>query len=265
MDNQGNHVMSYLDNNELLPEIDAAIDLVTDWADGSYYESKNKRLQEWSPDKFEIYKVISKIFTSCLINREVTYQALIGYVAGSIGCIEPLDRIKCTAEIIALCYQADLVDITRTSDNNFVITTEYSLEGIPELSKHVPEFSKPKYTENNCILGNRFKQHDKNICLDHVNRMNSIKLSLDDRTLNMVEELPGHKFETKEQLNQWNNFIQKSNDMYENVLNNNNEFYLKHNYDTRGRTYCEGYYINYQGSSYKKATIQLADKEIVKL
>ena len=50
------------------------------------------------------------------------------------------------------------------------------------------------------------------------------------------------------------------------VINNqNNKFWLKHSLDTRGRTYCNGYLINYQGASYKKAIVQLHDKEVVRL
>lgn len=38
-------------------------------------------------------------------------------------------------------------------------------------------------------------------------------------------------------------------------------FYLTHKYDTRGRCYAQGYHINYQGDSYCKAMIELANKE----
>lgn len=38
-------------------------------------------------------------------------------------------------------------------------------------------------------------------------------------------------------------------------------FYLTHKYDTRGRCYAQGYHINYQGDSYNKAMIELANKE----
>ena len=38
-------------------------------------------------------------------------------------------------------------------------------------------------------------------------------------------------------------------------------FYLTHKYDTRGRCYSQGFHINYQGDSYCKAMIELANKE----
>jgi DNA-directed RNA polymerase len=44
-----------------------------------------------------------------------------------------------------------------------------------------------------------------------------------------------------------------------------NEFYLTHRYDKRGRVYCQGYHISYQGNAWNKSVIELADKEIIEL
>jgi DNA-directed RNA polymerase len=47
------------------------------------------------------------------------------------------------------------------------------------------------------------------------------------------------------------------------VLSLGNEFYLTHKYDKRGRSYSQGYHINYQGNAWNKAVVCLADKEFV--
>ena len=47
------------------------------------------------------------------------------------------------------------------------------------------------------------------------------------------------------------------------LINEGNRFYLTHKYDKRGRTYCQGYHVSYQGNTYRKAILQLADKELV--
>ena len=39
------------------------------------------------------------------------------------------------------------------------------------------------------------------------------------------------------------------------------KLYINHKPDTRGRIYAVGYYINPQGTSFKKAMLQLANKE----
>lgn len=50
---------------------------------------------------------------------------------------------------------------------------------------------------------------------------------------------------------------------YDNTLDiiSDKEFYLTHGYDGRGRLYCQGHHINYQGDDYHKAVIVLANKE----
>jgi DNA-directed RNA polymerase len=40
-----------------------------------------------------------------------------------------------------------------------------------------------------------------------------------------------------------------------------NRFWLTHKYDKRGRTYCQGYHVSYQGNDYNKACIEFADGE----
>jgi len=38
---------------------------------------------------------------------------------------------------------------------------------------------------------------------------------------------------------------------------------MTHRYDKRGRVYCMGYHVNYQGTPWNKAVIELADKEMI--
>ena len=39
-------------------------------------------------------------------------------------------------------------------------------------------------------------------------------------------------------------------------------FYLPHKYDKRGRTYCQGYHVSYQGAAWNKAVIEFANEEV---
>ena len=122
-----------------------------------------------------------------------------------------------------------------------------------------------KKTENQ-ILGCRYKQHDGETCLDHINILNSIPLSLNIDLLVRMEEEATFELDTVEKQEQWQLFKQRSIKKYLDVATDlDNKFYLEWKYDTRGRCYSEGYYINPQGSSFKKAICQLTNKEIVKL
>lgn len=270
MDNQSQWLLNYLDNLEDdFKPMEQAVDSLIQYANPNYkYDSKNKRLREWNPDPFELYALAAKIFIGCLLTPEkLTYQAMIGYICEEVNCAEPLDRAKCAAECIAICYAADLIVITKENDDFMYISTEYEVdEDIPELEKHIPKAYKPMEKSINRILGNRFKQHSKNICTQHLDTLNNIPLCLEDRLLDINLEVTKDTLETKEEKDQWDTFKRRSEYMYSHVINGmNNEFYLDHAYDTRGRCYCEGYYINYQGSSFKKALVQLANKEIINL
>lgn len=261
-------LMDHLDQYSILPEMQEAMDKVEEWANWDHgYQSKNQRIQEWSTVIEDIYGIVTHIFAGTLLNPEgMTYQAMIGYISGSIGCKDPLDRAKCAAEIIALCYQANLITITKVSDKTMLITTEFDLGiEIPEFGKHIPQFKKPEPVAYNPILGNLFKQHDMDTSTDHIDRMNAIPLVLEHRVLEeLPESLTKTEFDTDEQKEQWIDFVRRSWETY-GLAMKHEQFYLNHSFDTRGRCYCSGYYINYQGSSYKKAIVQLANKEIIQL
>jgi len=260
-------LMDYLDEREILQEMHDTINEILFWNCQEYYESKNARIAEWDPDIFDAYEIACQLFIGTLLHPQgMTYQAMIGYLSGLVRCADPLDRAKCAAEVIAIAFQQDLVTLTRLSDQTLLVSTEFVLPvEIPEFARHLPCFNRPTAIDFVPILGCRFKQHEKDICLDHIERMNSIALSLDERIIDAMEEYQKSEPETTEQEEQWQEFKRRSAETYQTVLENGNRFYLRHNYDTRGRCYCEGYYINYQGSQYKKAIVQLADKEVVKI
>ncbi len=234
-----------------------------------YYQSKNDRLESWVSSKSfdgldDIYELVTAIFTVALLNEETTIQSMIGQVAGKISLDDPLDRAKTAAECIALAAHADLIDITTGSI--YMVSTSHNLDSKIERSdKHVVLTRKPQPKTDNQILGNRYKQHDGETCLSHINTMNSIKFSLNLPLLRLMEEQAQFTIDTTQKAKQWDLFISESYKKYLQLARGDNEFYLEHAYDTRGRVYCEGYFISYQGSSFKKAIVQLAHKEIVKL
>ena len=254
-----------------LPEIDQAVSLICSYVDRCYYPSKNRRLSLWAPDKGEINELVLAIFTATLVNPSLTYQAISGMIAGRIGLDDHIAQVTCAAECIALVSKTGLIDITHTATGSYImVATEYELEGIPEPDRHEILMEPPPiYTENyhedfgSRILGGKQNHHDGDICLDHINRVNSICYSLNKPFLSKYEEAPTYALDTREKREQWEHFVRTSYRKYIEVAQKGNRFYLNHNDDKRGRCYAEGYHINTQGSSFKKAMIMLADAEIV--
>jgi hypothetical protein len=114
--------------------------------------------------------------------------------------------------------------------------------------------------------------HEDDVCLDHLNRVNAVRFAIDEHVATFVKNswrnLDKPKMgESKEDFEKRKRAFEKydrtSKEVIAKIISLGNEFYLTHKYDKRGRIYCQGYHINYQGAPWNKAVIQLADKELV--
>jgi len=254
---------NYIQHN-WLAEIDIARHDLQEYVNGSYWESKNNRIAQWNPDYDELCDLVTIVFTITLLNAALSYQAITGMVASRIPNVNKLDAARIAAEVIAVISYSGLIKIERRGyGKSILVYTEYSITtSIPVVDLHSPEDTPITVKSNTgCFLGASENYHTSTICLDHLNRMNNIMLSLDSEFLRRHKECPTFTMDTPDKEQQWRKFYTDSYQMYDKVIRNGNKFYLNHKYDARGRTYCGGYYINYQGASFKKAIIQLANKE----
>ena len=239
-------------------EIDNAVEAVIEYVDGVYYKSKNTRLAEWNPDKGEIFELVMTLFRIAL-EGENTYQAMIGMIVHKIDCALELDRAKCAAEVIGVCVNTELLTIEKRYAG-YVIDTDFVIDKeLPEIDKHQILFEKPKLKTTNQLLGGRLKYHSEFTCLDHLNRMSEIPLKINSDLLKILEEESDSELDTDEKKEQWEQFASDSLDKY--LEASDREFYLEWAADLRGRCYSQGYHINPQGSSFKKAICELAHKE----
>ena len=112
---------------------------------------------------------------------------------------------------------------------------------------------------------------DVDMCLDHLNRANSVALTMDFAVINSQEgkflkpvRAIGEDFdEFQKRVRQANTFYSSSVEAMESLDALTDEIYLTHRYDRRGRVYASGYHISTQGDDYRKAVLQLAHKELV--
>ena len=124
---------------------------------------------------------------------------------------------------------------------------------------------------NSVILNGSEYFDDKDICLDHLNRMNRVALEIN---MEVVKSEQG-KFisptreddedfkEFKKRSLQATKFYDTTVDVMETLQTLSSHFYLTHRYDRRGRCYAAGYHVNSQGDDYRKAVLVLHEKEIV--
>ena len=236
-----------------------AIQAIREYLDTDWYESKANRLIEVKKASMSLSATLTAIF-ELIQKEEITLQSAIGQLEYLIPLKDKLDRIKTIAEIIAIAAQVDLLDIVWRSKSYWVSTRLH--KKVPDITEKFPVNRQPVKYKNNkgCLLGSPFNRHKGNICLSHLNRMSSIPLKLNWSVIINCKEEPKEIPANKQQRKQWNQFVKDSKEYYENI--GLDTFYLKHAYDSRGRCYCVGYCVNYQGAAFKKAIVKLANKEV---
>lgn len=149
---------------------------------------------------------------------------------------------------------------------------QYPLPMVVKPLKIRDNFESGYYTINTSVVLNGSKYFDdKDMCLDHLNRANSVALTLDLEAATSAEgkfvkptREVGEDFEEfQKRCRQANTFYTTSVEAMEKLHGMADEIYLTHRYDRRGRVYSSGYHINPQGDAYRKAVLQLAAKELV--
>lgn len=167
-------------------------------------------------------------------------------------------------------------------DDRFVVKfdlTEKLQQKLKMYTYPLPMLEHPRTVRNNAETGYltirgslllKQNHHDEDICLDHINRMNDIRLKLNPDIVAFVENQwnnldkrkPG---ETQDQYNArkeaFKKFDVESRDVIRGLMAAGDSFWLTHKYDKRGRTYCQGYHVNYQGNDWCKAVVEFADEE----
>lgn len=129
-----------------------------------------------------------------------------------------------------------------------------------------------EFTEYGSIILNGH-YHEFDVNLDHINRINSVKLSLNSAIAHKIKNnwknINARK--ASESDNDYHkrlkNFVKYNKATYD-IINGmvmlGNCIYITNKYDKRGRCYAVGYHINPQGNCWNKATIEFYNKEKVK-
>lgn len=185
------------------------------------------------------------------------------------------------ADMLLKAAEADLVDVVPET-GTFVLCYDICADTqrkLDVLQFPLPMIEEPMVVSNNRQTGYRTirgslilrnNHHDDDICLDHINRVNAIPLSLNADTVAFVQNRWKNHDKKKDGETQddfqkrkraFTKYDRSSRDVLTAMMAQGNRFWLTHRYDKRGRTYCQGYHVTYQGNDWNKACIQLADAE----
>ena len=267
--------------------LDKALELVNEYLTKDHYPSKNARIAKLKEHDLEKL-VISLIAGTMQCQVAYPFTAICGELAGAVKGFNQPDAVKSVGELLAVMCNSDAYDINRRSDDSFELVSRLE---IPEKVLHwientqylPPMIVKPLEVKNNrdtgyltvkdsLVLG-KGNHHDGDICLDVINTANSVQLKLDTQFVSSYElefnpsTKPKRKAVTPmglrtavENFGLYKKMAYRTMSM---IAQTQNEFYLTHRVDKRGRLYSCGYHLATQGTAYNKACIEFCEEEFI--
>ena len=264
----------------------------------SKYETKQQRRDTLA--KMEVHKIVQRVFVDVLMMPKPASLANVATALGiSLGFEEAKQGITLAGEILAVLSHTGFFGLSRKDKNatyyiypHAMLTDEeweIATRGMymppliekPKMLKH--NRSTPYHTikDESLILGGHHNHHDYYICQDVLNKQNNIPLCLNEDFINNILEEATYDLDAVKgmdtmpvmmaremlhnQRRNWEIHIEQSVMVYETVYNEGNRFYIPNKVDKRGRIYAQGHHINPMGSDYKKASVDLCDKEIINI
>ena len=179
--------------------------------------------------------------------------------------------------------QANLVDFARDLEK-FIVKYELT----PDTQKEIDLYQYPLpmlvqpckikdnktsgYLTHNSSVILKNNHHNGDVCLEFLDTVNSIQLQINTNTAAMVKnqwknlDKPKEDEtlkEYKQRVRAFEKYDACTKDVMAHLQITGNKFYLTHRYDKRGRVYCQGYHITYQGTEWNKAVIEFSEGEVV--
>lgn len=252
--------------------------LIENWLQQDFFPSKKARLQQLK--YLDLEELVKSIYRSTMFcQKPVLFTAAVAMTVNHLGWDDKPAAIQTMAELLAVLCKTDVFDIFKESKiSSLMLVSRANLGKIStamEMIQYMPPMIvEPLEVNNNrdtgyltlkesLILGGKHNHHEGNICLDVLDIQNKVCLKIDVEFLNSYKEVPKKALETKEAEENWYQFKKKSDEMYRLVLRTGNKVWLTHRVDVRGRMYAQGYHLNSQGASFKKALLELYKEELV--
>lgn len=252
--------------NQLLPRIRSVFNEYTDFKFRDYCKAKN------IPPDFGI-----ECLTQMALHKRATLPIM-------VGCLQSMaESPQECADLLYLCAEADLMDWIPDLQQ-FVVIFTISAEVQEELDRFqfpLPMVVPPKLVKNNKENGYltskgsiilRNNHHMDDVCLDHINRVNAMRLTINHEVARMVKNKWRNLDKPKEgeakqdferRRRAFEKYDRTAKDVIKLLQQNGSDFYLTHKFDKRGRTYCQGYHVTYQGAAWNKAVIEFANQEVI--
>lgn len=283
-----------LTSESIVAKLNKGVEILYSWFNENHGIDKSLRLlalQELDINEL-VQHTVALVALHC--SKPMKLVSIASMCIGHLKMADKVDAIQTMAEVIAMLSDTDLFDCRKTADGWVVVSRIGLDEDVLRYAYNAfylpPMIIKPRTVRSNrdsgyitqrgesLILGYYENHHDDDICLDVLNILNANEYELDTDLISSLSE-EWHREELNQdeymELSQedkhiygmdkatWEDYINQGYKIQTLMLYHGNKFWLQNKVDKRGRIYTSGYHLNVQGSSFKKAMINLAKKEIV--
>lgn len=201
--------------------------------------------------------------------------------------IEVNTSVKTIMDCVVILTDHNFIDVEiddrdRLYIKTLIELTEEEVDKLDELQYKIPMIVPPLptnqkgnnkgsgyYTKgsDSLILNN---EHQYDIDSTVLDRLNSIPFTINTDLMKTIrnhwkcmEELdeegkPDINIETGQNFDRYEKGVFKTSAI---LINHGNQFYFTNKYDKRGRVYCSGYHVSFQGNSYAKAQLEFSNKQ----
>lgn len=289
-----NEIMADIQNSpELLAMVDNAIPILmkymmqdclysTKEGETRFWASKSKRLAHLM--SIDLEEIVTYIVCIVLpLGKPTTLSNVAGQLAGALKYHTLKDGLQTAGEILAVVAEVGIYELVPPMNTNkgmwelhpkfvsdagvlkFIEQTMYLPPMICMPNKLTCNTDSGYLTieKDSLVTGKDKRPYNFKICLDHLNILNRVTLSLDMGILKTIDEINPDDIEDRDKRKQLKRMVNESYGVYKHLYQAGNKFYLTHKYDSRGRTYAQGYHVTSQGSSFKKAILNLHHKELI--
>lgn len=218
------------------------------------------------PEKFGL-----AMLTQMILHKRADVPTLVGLLH------HYAENCQQAADYLHIAYKEGLLDWDATTFQFIVVVdiTDNVQKEIDRYQYPLPMLIPPSKLRDNSMSGYltydssvllKNNHHNKDVVLDHINRANKIPLIINTDVVRMIENKWKDLDKQKEgedrekylkRVKAFEKYDATSREIIDLFVAQCDYFYLTHKYDKRGRTYSQGYHINYQGNPWNKACIEL--------
>lgn len=236
-----------------------------------YWLSKDVRIN-WI-QLIPLDELVLEIFVAVISNDKITpIQAVASKLGGYLSYDDVFDSVRTAAELIAVCKDTGLYEIWNDplEIQSKVLLSQGTMDFIDKCKYLNPMTIEPDRWTNHYdggyisvkkhVILKPFNVHIEKQAFDGLNIAQSIAWKLDPFILDL-NEVPKKPLDTRNKVDAFELRRRNSEVTYQEL--GDSSFWFKYNYDSRGRMYSQGYYVNHQSDEYRKAMLSFAHKQLI--